>query len=248
MVGFFGRWHPVGVAWSEPRRYSDWVERLWALSGAAAIVLFACGLLFGDLLATTNYPPVNASSAALADYLLANRGDVRALSFFHLLAALAFVCFASCLRVRLSHDGVGMRQAGTAALAGGVAAGVFLALSAVCYRVLSEPIVARDPALAHAFLVASYLTGGPAFALQLTLPIAAGVAAARSGLLLPRWSGWLGIAAVVCGLGSAGIMLGPTNNSSAWYGILLLGAVLGFAWLIYASVWLAFGDSHRRPA
>jgi hypothetical protein len=60
----------------------------------------------------------------------------------------------------------------------------FLLLSAVFYRVLSEPVVAVS--------VASALS-----------------------------------------------MLGPTNNRSVIYGILLLAAVLGFAWLFSASLMLA---------
>ncbi|MDQ2761787.1 MAG: hypothetical protein M3Y17_15510 [Actinomycetota bacterium] len=38
------------------------------------------------------------------------------------------------------------------ALAGGVTAAAFLLLSALCYRTLAEPTVARDAPLAHALL------------------------------------------------------------------------------------------------
>ena len=65
------------------------VEAVWAASGAFAVVLFACGLLFGDLLATTNFPALNAAPSQLREYFLRNGSDVRALSFFHLLAAAA---------------------------------------------------------------------------------------------------------------------------------------------------------------
>ncbi len=58
-------------------------------------------------------------------------------------------------------------------------------------------------------------------------------------LTLARWSGWLGVAAVVFSVLSAGILLGPMNNSSARYGLLLLAAVLGFVWTFVTSIALA---------
>ena len=65
------------------------VEAVWAASGAFAVGLFACGLLFGDLLGTTNFPALNATPSELREYFLRNVSEVRALSFFHLLAAAA---------------------------------------------------------------------------------------------------------------------------------------------------------------
>lgn len=55
-------------------------------------------------------------------------------------------------------------------------------------------------------------------------------------LLLPRWIGWLGI--VTASLASALTMLGPIDNPSAIYAILLLAAVLGVAWFVSASLTL----------
>lgn len=86
------------------------------------------------------------------------------------------------------------------AFAGGVAAAAFLLLSAVSCRVLSEPVVAQDAALAHAMLVASSLAGGPA--------ISPGVPHRRrrpdplNGSPLPRWIGRLGNAAVAMSVAS----------------------------------------------
>lgn len=47
------------------------------------------------------------------------------------------------------------------------------------------------------------------------------------------------LSAVVFSVLSAGILLGPMNNSSAWYGVLLLAAVLGFVWTFVTSIALA---------
>jgi hypothetical protein len=40
-------------------------------------------------------------------------------------------------------------------------------------------------------------------------------------------------------LASVSMLLGPANNRSAVYGILLIAAVLGLAWLFTTSLWLA---------
>jgi hypothetical protein len=85
---------------------SSRVEAVWAASGALAVALFACGLLFGDLLATTNFPALNTTPSHLREYFLRNVSEVRALSFFHLLAAAALAAFASYLYARLRSAGI----------------------------------------------------------------------------------------------------------------------------------------------
>jgi uncharacterized membrane protein YhaH (DUF805 family) len=47
----------------------------------------------------------------------------------------------------------------------------------------------------------------------------------------PTWLWWLSIVAVVLGAASAITMLGPTDNGSLVYGVLLTAVVL-FAWLV----------------
>jgi len=88
-------------------------------------------------------------------------------------------------------------------------------------------------------LVASYLLGGPAISVPLALLIGAAIPTALNRRLLPRWIGWLGIAAAAVSVSSALFMLGPADNHSASYGLILLAAVLGFAWLVSASLVLA---------
>jgi multisubunit Na+/H+ antiporter MnhF subunit len=87
-------------------------------------------------------------------------------------------------------------------------------------------------------VVISYLAGGPAVAVPLALMIAVTIRSLRQPTL-PRWTGCLGVSAVVFSVLSAGILLGPMNNSSAWYGVLLLAAVLGFVWTFVTSIALA---------
>ena len=67
-------------------------------------------------------------------------------------------------------------------------------------------------------------------------PPGAFAAAIQHERTLPGWLYWLSIVAAVLGVASATTMLGPTNNSSLVYGILLLAAVLLFAWLVASSL------------
>ena len=90
--------------------------------------------------------------------------------------------------------------------------------------------------LAHALLVLSYLAGGPAIAVPLVPLVGVVAAATLREQILARWTGWLGVVTALCGAACASTFLGPTNNRSATYGILLLGAVLMFAWLVVTSI------------
>ncbi len=100
---------------------------------------------------------------------------------------------------------------------------------------LAERSVAGDPALAHGLLVLSYLAGGPAIGVPLALTAGAFAAAIRRERTLPGWLWWLSTVAAVLGIATVTTLLGPTNNSSAAYGLLLLGAVALFAWLAASS-------------
>ena len=211
-------------------------RRLWAASGVLTVMLFACGLLFGDLLGSTSFPALDATPSELRAYFLENASEVRALSFFHALSALSLVAFAAYLYGYLRRESRSPPALAAFALTGGAIAAGFLLLSALCYRTLAEPTVARDAPLAHALLVLSYLAGGPAVAVPLVPMVGVVAAAAVREQILARWTGWLGVLTAVCGAASASTLLGPTNNHSATYGILLLGAVLMFVWLLVTSV------------
>jgi hypothetical protein len=128
-------------------------------------------------------------------------------------------------------------------------AAAFLLLSALCYRTLAEPTVARDAPLSHALIVLSYLAGGPAIAVPLVPMVGVVAAATLREQILARWTGWLGVVTALCGAACASTLLGPTNNHSAAYGILLLGAVLMFSWLVVTSISLIARIPHgpRSP-
>jgi drug/metabolite transporter (DMT)-like permease len=71
-------------------------------------------------------------------------------------------------------------------------------------------------------------------------------AAALREQILARWTGWLGVLAAVCGAACASTFLGPTNNHSVTYAVLLLAAVLMFAWLLVTSIALVARTRHDR--
>ena len=81
--------------------------------------------------------------------------------------------------------------------------------------------------------------------MPLALTAGAFAAAIRHERTLPGWICWLSIVAAVLGVASATTMLGPTNNGSLAYGVLLLAAVLLFAWLVASSLVLV--RRARRP-
>ncbi len=163
---------------------------------------------------------------------------MRALSFFHVMSAVALVAFAAYVYGYLRRESTAPPALAALALAGGAIAAAFLLLSALCYRTLAEPAVAGDAPLAHALVVLSYLAGGPAIAVPLVAMVGVVTAAALREQLLARWIGWLGFVSAVCGAACASTLLGPTNNHSATYGILLLGALLMFVWLVVTSITL----------
>jgi Domain of unknown function (DUF4386) len=210
-------------------------ERLWAGSGVACVVLFGCGLFFADVIAP-GYPALDDPPAEIERYFLDNDQEVRALAFFHMVAAVALLFFAAYVRAlmrRVEPEGRGLAAL---ALAGGVAAAAFLLLSALLFRTLAEPVVASDDAAQHAILVLSYLAGGPAIAVPLASLIGAcSLVSVRRGAL-PAWIGWLGAAATVFSLASASMLLGPADNNSPLFGLLLMAAGLAFLWVLAASV------------
>jgi hypothetical protein len=192
-----GWWNRVMISGTNQVASGSRVEAVWAATGALAVVLFGCGLLFGDLLGTTHYPALNASSLQLRQYFTRNVSEVRALSFFHLLAAVALAAFASYLYSALQRAGV---RLAAIALTGGVIGATFLALSALSYRVLAERSVGTDPALTHGLLVLSYLAGGPAISVPLALTAGVFAAVTRRERTLPAWLWWLSTAAAVLGV------------------------------------------------
>jgi hypothetical protein len=210
-------------------------ERAWAASGVLCVVLFGCGLFFADVVAP-GYPALDDAFEQVRAYFVDNEDEVRALAFFHVLAAVPLVFFAAYVRVvmrRIDSDADGLAAL---AFGSGVTAAVFLLLSGLLYRALAEPVVAGDEPVQQALLLLSYLAGGPAIAVPLAPLIGACSLVALRGGVIPGWVAWLGFFAAGLSLAAATMLLGPADNNSPLFGLLLVAAGLAFLWVLVTSV------------
>jgi len=210
-------------------------ERAWAASGVLCVVLFGCGLVFADVVAP-GYPALDDPFDVTARYFADNENEVRALAFFHVLAAVALVFFAAYVRVVVRRTDSEADGLAALAFGSGVTAAVFLLLSGLLYRALAEPVVSGDEPVQHALLLLSYLAGGPAIAVPLAPLIAAcSLVALRAGVM-PGWVAWLGFFAAGLSLAAASMLLAPADNNSPLFGLLLVAAGLAFLWVLVTSV------------
>jgi hypothetical protein len=170
-------------------------DRRWAASGIVTVVLFALGLVFSDLLASPGFPSYHASLERIDAFFIDDRAEAIGISVCHALAALALLVFFVHLHELLPRDSPDEPRLATLTLSGGVAASVFLLLSALLYWTLTRGDVAREPGTAQALLVLSYLAGGQALALSIAAPIGqhpcsrSGRTPCRAGS--PGWVWWL---------------------------------------------------------
>lgn len=149
--------------------------------------LFAAGLLFADVLASSVYPSFGAGDVEIVSYFRDSTLQVRALSLLHSLAAVALVIFAVHISSVIRRADETAERLGALALVSGAMAATFLLLSAVLFWAMALPVATTNPDLLRVVLALSYLAGGlPAF----MLPLAVFVGASTVGLrarLIPKW-------------------------------------------------------------
>jgi hypothetical protein len=205
------------------------VRRAGAWSGAAAVALFALGLLFADVIASPSYPAIDASGVAARSWFADNAADARWLGFWHGLAALALIVFVS----RLHGHTRGPRRpiVRTTGLAGGFIAASFLLLSAFLYVLGADPIV-KNPSVFRAVLLLSWLCGGPG----VLVPLGVMIASTTGDRDLPRWLRRAGLFAAVLGVASLSVVLVAPSDTSVLFGVLLAAAITGLAWMLTASI------------
>jgi hypothetical protein len=206
-------------------------DRRWAASGVAAVALFVLGLVFSDFLASPGFPAYDASLKRIDAFFIDNRAEAIGISVCHSLSAAALLIFVAYVHEWLRRGGGTETRLAALALGGGVAASIFLLLSAMLYWTLTRAQVAREPGVAQAVLVLSYLAGGQALALSFAGLIGAtSVVTLRTGAL-PRWIARLGVTtAGLSVLSVAWLIWAPAFN------LLLLAAALGFLWLCATSI------------
>src|SRR6266542_4610093 len=141
-------------------------DRWWAASGVAVVALFVLGLVFADLVASPGFPAYDASLERIDAFFIDDRAEAIGISVCHGLSAAALLVFVADVHELLRRRRTAETRLSTLALGGGIAASVFLLLSAVLYWTLTRAEVAREPGVAQAVLVVSYLAGGQALALS----------------------------------------------------------------------------------
>jgi hypothetical protein len=192
------------------------------------------GSIVGPTLAAggVHFPSPFGPAALSAAYFAEHAGAVRLAAFLQFGAAVPLGIFTATLVDRLRF--LGMKVAGTViALYGGLAASLFLALSAMAQWVLSQPGVAAEAGAARALHLLAFATGGPGHVVPLGLLLAGASVPALLGRLLPRWLAWLGLAlAAVAELSWLSLIfpgaayLLPAARFPAFVWILAVGALL----------------------
>jgi hypothetical protein len=222
-------------------------ERAATIAGALFVACFTAGIVFADLVASPAFyevwPEGLDSFAQLDVYVAENRDELRALSFFHALAAIALLVFGTAIdslsrdRHRLGHE-----PPTPAGLAGSVVAATMLLLSATAFWTVTEPTLAGDNSLARALLLLAYVTGGPAFVAPLALPIAATSLLARREQTLPAWITLPGLATAAIALLPLATLLGPARARTLE--LTVPAMLLALTWVVATSSTLAL---RREP-
>ena len=209
-------------------------ERLWPGAGLAFVGLFLGGLLFADVLAGRPYPGIDEPVGQISDYFGANGAEVRALSFFHALAAVALVIFVAYVRAFLGRVEGNAGGLSTLAFGGGLMAASFLLLSALLFWALARPVTAGESAVARALFDLSFLAGGVALLGSLGLFIGATSLVALRTRALRAWIGWMGIVTAVISLLSVATMLSEAGALGPG-GIIALAALPAILWISLTS-------------
>lgn len=174
--------------------------------GITAIVytgLFALSLIcYFSLSHGSGYPipfgPVEQSQSIFLHY----PGALLANAFFQFGMAFPLGLFTAAVTSRLTF--LGVRATGVSiALFGGIAASVFAVISAICTWVLSQPGIAENMDLMHAFQLFGFLNGGPAFSVSMGLLMAGISVPALLLKLTPRWMAIQGLVLASFGILSA---------------------------------------------
>jgi len=168
-----------------------------AVPGVVFLVLFAGSLVLGAILTGGTPPPIpfGATDASLR-YFVDHATAVRVAAFLQFGAAVPLAIFTATVVSRLHF--LRVHAAGvTIALAGGLAASSFLALSGLIEWVLSSPGVAEVAANARVLQLLVFATGGPGHVVSLGLLMAGVSIAGGVTRRLPRWVMWFGVVLAV---------------------------------------------------
>ncbi len=204
-----------------------------------SFLLLLAGLIIGGIISqgATDSSPFG-STAEVAQRLHDHWLGFRVAALFQFGSAIPLgICAATIYARQLR---LGVRVPGpNIGFYGGIAASIFVAISAFLVWVLSRPEITTDATLAHALSYLSFITGGVGFVVSLGLLIA-GIAVPSLILkLVPAWFAWAGLViAALSELSFLSMVVEPLQY------LLPIGRFLGMIWLIAAGFILP----HRRTA
>ena len=204
------------------------------LAGLAvtATVLFLTGLIASTAIAGAAFPSPTDQAGGILAYFRDHPDAVTVSGFFQFAAAVPLAIYAATASSRLRT--LGIRAPGaTIALAGGVLAAAFLALSGLVTWTLAQPAVLASPPLVRALHDLAFAAGGPGSVVPFGLLIAGLAVPAAFGALLPRW---LVAAGLLIALAAEFSTLSLLVNGAAY--LLPVARFAGLAWLITAGALL----------
>ncbi|MDQ0109841.1 hypothetical protein J2T02_004986 [Chitinophaga terrae (ex Kim and Jung 2007)] len=193
--------------------YSPFDKHRGPHPGILAIVhvsLFAGSLmLLGILTKGMGFPNPFVPLAEAQHRLLTFTDATRYSAFLQFGAAVPLGLFTAAVTSRLSFLGVNVTGV-SIALFGGIAASVFMTLSALCSWVLVQPGVADDLSTMHAIQLFGFATGGVAQVVALGLLMAGIAVPCLFGKYTPKWVAWLGlILAAIAELSTLSLLFPP---------------------------------------
>jgi hypothetical protein len=189
-------------------------------------ILFVGSLVISTAMAGGVYFPSPFQPEILSDSYFSQHADaVRVGAFLQFGSAIPLGIFTATAVGRLRFLGVNA-AGGFIALFGGLAASVFLALSALIQWVLSEARGAADSTV-HALHLLAFATGGVAYVVPVGLLVAGISVTGGLSRLLPKWLMWFGLAvAAVAEVSSLSLLVAPVMY------LLPMARFPAFVWMI----------------
>ncbi|MGH3760839.1 hypothetical protein [Actinophytocola sp.] len=174
--------------------------------------LFAVSLVIGAVFGGAVYSSPFVDDATIQRYYADHATLVQWIAFFQFAAAIALAVFVAALWARLR--ALAPEQAGLTytAVAGGVAAALFLALNAVVQWSVSHPLVIESAPVRRGLHYLYFALGGFAYVAAIGLCVAAVSLVALRARLLPGWFNAASL--VVAGLGLASTLTFVTESTT----------------------------------
>ncbi len=192
-------------------------------------VLFVAGLVLSIVVGGGDvFPSPFGPEADSLAYFRDHRSAVAVSAFFQFATAFPLAIYTATAHARLHR--LGIRAPGaTIALAGGLLASVFMALSGLLCWVLSRPGISEEPVPVRLLHTLSLGTGGPGHVVPLGLLVAGISVPGLLAGLLPKWLSVAGL--VIAGLAQLSTLTLLVEGAAY---LLPIARFTGMIWLVVA--------------